>query len=169
MDMIQIASVIGRASKILNWFGVSIVLTLLMVLVAVNAVMRYGFNLPIIWAEDVVGLMLITLVFFALSYCWVADGHVRMTLLYDRLSGRGRAVLDVLAAGVGLFFWGLLFCQSLLDILSAIKLHEILDVSGIILWPFRIVLSVGLLMLNLQFVLSLIDALTKILRKEPEV
>lgn len=167
--MTQIASVIGRATKILNWFGVTIVLTLLMVLVAVNVVMRYGLNLPIIWAEDVVGLMLITLIFFALSHCWIEDGHVRMTLLYDRLSGRGRAVLDVLAAGVGLFFWGVLFYQSLLDVSSAMKLHEILDVSGIILWPFRIVLSVGLLMLNLQFILSLIDALTKMLRKEPEV
>jgi TRAP-type C4-dicarboxylate transport system permease small subunit len=167
--MTKIAYAIENATKILNWFAVTIVLTLLMVLVSVNAAMRYGFNSPIAWAEDVVGLLLITLVFFSLSHCWVEGGHVRMTLIYEHLKGRGKAVLEVLAAGAGLFFWGLLFYRSLLDISSAIELHEMMDVSGIILWPLRSLLSVGLLMLNLQMVVSFIDAFTKMLRKESEV
>ncbi len=166
--MKAIASAIEKMSEILNWFGVTIVLTLLMVLVAVNVAMRYSFNAPIIWAEDVVGLLLVTLVFFGFSHCWVKDSHVRMELLYGRTRGKARATLDIVVALAGLFFWGLLFYQSLLDVAEAYKLNEMFDVSKIILWPFRIILSVGLLMMNLQFVLSLSRAFSKILGKEQE-
>jgi len=165
----SVASIIEKASKYMNWFGVTVVLSMLMVLVAVNVVMRYSFNAPIIWAEDVVGLLLVTMVFFGFSHCWIEDGHVRMTLLYGRAMGKGKAVLDMVVAAAGLFFWGLLFYQSLLDVVEAYKLNEMFDVSKIILWPFRIVLSVGLLMLNLQFVLTFGRALIKVLAKKEEV
>jgi len=153
--MHPIASAIEKTSKTLNWFGVTIILSALMALVAVNVAMRYAFNAPIIWAEDVVVLLLVTMVFFGFSHCWVQDGHVRMTLLYGRVQGRTKAMLEIVIALVGLFFWGLLFYQSLLDIAEAYKLHEMFDVSKIVIWPFRVILSVGLLMLNLQFVLSI--------------
>jgi TRAP-type C4-dicarboxylate transport system permease small subunit len=165
----SIASAIEKASKHLNWFGVTIVLSMLMALVAVNVAMRYSFNAPIIWAEDVIGLLLVTMVFFGFSHCWVKDGHVRMGLLYGRTKGKARAALDTVVALVGLFFWGLLFYQSLLDVAEAYKLNEMFDVSKIIIWPFRIVLSVGLLMLNLQFVLTFSRAFLKILGREEGV
>ncbi len=152
----------------MNWFGVTIVLSLLMALVTVNVVMRYLFNAPIIWGEDVVGLLLVTMVFFGFSHCWVEDGHVRMTLLYGRVKGKAKAALEIVIACVALFFWGLLFYQSLLDIAEAYKLHEMFDVSKIVIWPFRIILSVGLLMLNLQFLLSIGRACSTLSGKRKE-
>lgn len=167
--MTKFDSVVSKITESLNWFGLSILLTGMALLVTSDVIMRYVLNSPIRWATDINGILLMIIVFFSLAHCWVEGGHIRMTILYERLGMRGKAVLNVLAAGCGLFFWGLLFYQSLIDISQAKILHETTDDAGILLWPMRGMLSIGLLIFTLSLFMSFIRALTIALRKEQRV
>lgn len=91
--------------------------SLLMVLVgAENVIARYGYGfISRTFGDDVAGMLsnntyfemqtLLYNVVFLLgaAYVFQVDGHVRVDILFSRLSARSRAMVDV--AGVALFLW----------------------------------------------------------------
>ena len=162
------ASFVGALSRASNWLAAVIVLTAMMLMVSTDVILRYIFNSPLVGGREISGLMLMSIVFLSVAYCWTEDGHIRMTLIYGRLGFRGRSLLDVIATSTGLFFWGLLFFQSCIDISYAIRINEVGDESGLQLWPARLLLSFGLIIFCLELVVSLVKALIKIFHQDKE-
>jgi TRAP-type mannitol/chloroaromatic compound transport system permease small subunit len=75
----------------LSWlYGIAVLVT------AYEVIMRYGLNQPTIWVHDVTITLCATAFVFAGAYAMVKDQHIRITSLYDNLSPRTRAALDVL-------------------------------------------------------------------------
>lgn len=72
-------------------------LTLLMILLTFAiALLRYGFDFGLIALQDVVGYLHILVFMFGMAYTLNNDGHVRVDIIYNRLSGKGRAWVDLL-------------------------------------------------------------------------
>jgi TRAP-type mannitol/chloroaromatic compound transport system permease small subunit len=72
-------------------------LSLLMVLVTfLVVVMRYAFDQGSIALQESVTYMHASLFMLAIAYTLGRDGHVRVDILYQRLSRRGRAWVDLL-------------------------------------------------------------------------
>ncbi len=72
-------------------------LSLLMVLVTfLIVVLRYGFNLGWISMQESVVYMHALLFMLASAYTLKLDGHVRVDIVYQKLSPRGRAWVDLL-------------------------------------------------------------------------
>ena len=73
-------------------------------LVTVNIILRYFFNHPINWVEEVVCYAFIWLGYLAVSYTLSMDAHVRFTLVLDKAPAKAHAAiclaLDVLVAAV---------------------------------------------------------------------
>ena len=71
-------------------------LALLFTLLLLNVVLRYLFDTSLFWAEEVAVTLFIWMGFLAAAYTEAYDGHVRLTLLVDRLSPRLRRINDTL-------------------------------------------------------------------------
>lgn len=72
----------------------AIALSILPLIVFYDVVARYVFNAPTIWATEISIYLLQMLVFLPMGVLVSESAHVRSTLLTDRLSARGRQVLQ---------------------------------------------------------------------------
>ena len=119
---------------------------------ATNASLRYGFDLSSnAWLE--LQWYLFALIFLlGAGYTLKHNGHVRIDLLYGRLSPRGQAWVDLLggllfllplAGLLAWFSWGV-FAQSwAIQEVSA-------DSGGLLRWPIKLALPLGFALLFLQ-------------------
>jgi len=65
-----------------------------------EVVVRYGFNAPTIWANDLSKLIFGVYFVIGGGYTLVYDGHVRVDVLFRRLSLRKQAILNLVTSSV---------------------------------------------------------------------
>ena len=70
-----------------------IVLTLL---TSLDAILRYVFNAPLIWAYDISTYLMGVCVFFGIPYTELKEGHVNVDVFFMRLSTKGRLVANAI-------------------------------------------------------------------------
>lgn len=117
-----------------------------------DVVLRYFFNAPLQWGEEVNGLLLFLSLMLSMTYAWDMNKHIRMELVYVSLKGWKRTVADVVSGLTGIVFFGCLGWQSWRDIEYMRKTHESTEVLNIALWPFRALL----VLISLIFVVKLL-------------
>lgn len=102
---VNIAAPIERLSL---WVGrlSAILLLLLVANVFYDVIMRYVFNDVSIGMQELEWHLYSAVFLLGVSYAMSIDGHVRVDFLYERLSPRRRAVIDV----VGTLLFVLPFC-----------------------------------------------------------
>ena len=137
---------------------------------AANALTRYAFDLSSnAWLE--LQWYLFSAVFLlAAAYTLRHNEHVRIDLLYSRLSARGRAWIDLLG---GLFF--LLPMALVILVLSWPALVESIvrneyssDAGGLLRWPARLLVPVGFLLLVLQGMSEILKRVGFLLGRIPD-
>jgi TRAP-type mannitol/chloroaromatic compound transport system permease small subunit len=137
---------------------------------AANALMRYAFDLSSnAWLE--LQWYLFSAVFLlAAAYTLRHNEHVRIDLLYSRLSPRGRAWIDLLG---GLFF--LLPMAVVIMVLSWPVLIESIvrneyssDAGGLLRWPVKLLIPIGFLLLVLQGVSEIVKRVGFLLGRIPD-
>ena len=139
--------------RLVTWMGklFSVVTLLVVFVVVTEIVMRYLFHAPTLWASE-------SMVFgCALVYVMGAAGtahegrHGKIELLYGRLSARGRVIADVCSFLFFALYLGMLFWASIQYALDSLSVGE---TSGSPwdppVYPFKIALAVGILLLLLQ-------------------
>lgn len=91
--------------------AVAALAVLAMCLLVTGAVLvRYVFGFPVVWVPEIVGYLMVALVFLALGETMLAGRHIRIDLFVGRLPERARAVIELftltLSVGVaGFFTW----------------------------------------------------------------
>lgn len=124
-------------SKWCHDFGTLLVLPLMTALITVDVALRYFFNRPLAWGEEINGLLLFLVLMLSMTYAWDKDKHIRMELVYVRLTGAWRALADIATGVTGIIFFGFLGVQSFRDIDYMFKTNEATEVLAVPLWPFR--------------------------------
>jgi TRAP-type C4-dicarboxylate transport system permease small subunit len=109
-------------------------LFLMMVIVTADVALRYAFNSPLIWAQDLVALYLLgTTIFLGLTPAMRHGDHIAVDLAYSLLSTRMQALASILiygaTAGVCCVF---LYVTANATWLSYVRGEAI---SGLIAWP----------------------------------
>lgn len=131
-----------------SWVCVALVLVL-----AYEVLMRYVFNAPTLWAHLTSTMLSTTLTMLGFAYVHLHRGHIRIDILYNRLSPRARAIHD--ATFTLLLFLPLLF---ILSYISASWMWESWlenEKYGASVWappagPWRTVLLIGWSLFALQ-------------------
>ena len=81
---------VGRAT---SWVALVIV-----VLMAINVLLRYLFSVGTVWSQELEWHLLVPLVLFGMSYALRHGDHVRVDIVYSRFSGRTKALVDLVSA-----------------------------------------------------------------------
>ncbi len=141
------------------------VLVSMMLLTVCDVFLRYVFNRPILGSIEITQSMLITLAFFAIAYCALIGGNVKMDLLVSNLPPRGQAAFDIA---------GYVFCLALSIPMTWRFLSEALDMQrlglasailGIPNYPFYLVVSVACAMLSIVLLIELVKAVYGMVKK----
>jgi TRAP-type C4-dicarboxylate transport system permease small subunit len=79
-------------------------------LVSGAVLLRYVFGIPVLWVPEIVGYLMVVLVFLALGETMLAERHIKIDLFVSRLPRRLRDMLELLtltlSTGVaGFFTW----------------------------------------------------------------
>jgi TRAP-type C4-dicarboxylate transport system permease small subunit len=77
-----------------------------------DVILRYFFNAPIVGAKEIQTCLLPIIVSLALAATQFDKSHIRMDILYDKLSKRTRTVIDYLSLILSLAIWVLITWQS---------------------------------------------------------
>ena len=78
------------------------------VLIIVNAALRYVFNISIIWAYDVLRVLMVGLVFFCTCMVYYQKEHIRFVIIYDRYGPAFRKAFNVFVYLAGILLFGVL-------------------------------------------------------------
>jgi TRAP-type C4-dicarboxylate transport system permease small subunit len=146
-------------------FGTLLVLPVMVLIITANVVMRYFFNAPIPWGEEINGLLLFMTLFLSMTYTWDQKKHIRMELVYVHLKGRWRALSDIITGITGIIFFGLLGLQCIFDIGYMIKTNETGEELHIPLWPFRALAA----LISFVFIFKLIFYMVRGRHEEGEI
>lgn len=107
---------------------------LIMVIISMDAVLRYAFNAPLRWAFELVSYYLMVIgVYFAVSTTFTSGDHISITLLRDVIPPRLRAWIDVVWVSIAAVIFGFMAYGTYHHTISARENVEF--IPGIILWP----------------------------------
>ena len=123
-----------------------------------NATMRYAFNMSSnAWLE--IQWYLFSAVFlFCAGYALLHDQHVRIDVISGRMSKRARAWIDILGTLFFLLPMSIaIMWMSWPVFVQAWELQEMSgSAGGLIVWPARLMVPLGFLLLSLQGISELI-------------
>lgn len=88
----------------------ALVLPVLILTVALNVTLRYGFRMGVIELEELQWHLNAIVVMLCMAYALKHDAHVRVDIFSHRMSERGRALVDLL----GVVFLLLPFCIGII-------------------------------------------------------
>ena len=145
---------------------VSIALLVQMFYVFINVGGRYLFNQPAAGAMEASGEAMIYIVYLSLAYIQLNDSHIRIDLIFSRIGPKTKGVLDIIAYLLGIIFFSFIVWFSFPVALNSLKVREV--VWGSVefpVYPQRFVITLGSLMMIIQLILDLIQAILHL--KEP--
>ena len=67
------------------------------IIVSYEVIMRYLFNSPTIWVNEVSRFLQIWATYLALTYSFHKQDFIRITVIYDRLNENGKKILDFIS------------------------------------------------------------------------
>ena len=94
--------------RLVSWIAL-----LLALVMGANVLMRYGFSLGSIWMQELEWHLLVPICLIGMSYALRHGEHVRVDILYVRLSPRGRIAVDLAGSLLGMAFSALVIWLSL--------------------------------------------------------
>jgi TRAP-type C4-dicarboxylate transport system permease small subunit len=128
------------------WLGLlsSAVLGAMMLFIFVSALLRYGFNAPIVGANEVLSLAAVAMVMLGLPLVTTRDAHVRIDLLDGALGRWGKAVTDALYRVIALVVLWFLTRAYVLRTLDAYEFEDTTNMLDAVIWPFYALVAFGM-------------------------
>lgn len=135
-----------------GWLSTAII-PVLSVLIVYEVIARYAFSAPTSWAFEISYMLMGSCLMLAIGFCLQLRRHIRVDFLYDHVSIKKRAMIDL----VGYVFFllpMLLWCSWGLweYFLEAYKANESSGESAWnpLIWPFKYTFPVGFFLLAMQ-------------------
>lgn len=153
-----------RLGRVLS-LGILLIFGLLILEVA----LRYFFNSPTVWANELTQMIFGAYVVLSGGHLLWCGGHVNVDILYSRFSAKTKALLDVLTSSVFFAFClMLLYYGGSLAVESLGRWEHSQSPWNPPLYPIKLTIPLGALLVLLQGIANLLrDILVLAGRKEP--
>jgi TRAP-type mannitol/chloroaromatic compound transport system permease small subunit len=151
---------VDRFSNVVGWL-VSFFLVGIIVVMLFEMTMRRVLALPQMWTQEMSQFLFGIYAALIGGYTCLYNGHIRMDVLYSKLSQRGRIIMDLATAVFFILFLGVLIWKgSELTALSMIRMERSDSAWGPLLWPTRLMVPLGAFLLLLQVCSNLVKNIT---------
>jgi TRAP-type C4-dicarboxylate transport system permease small subunit len=144
-------------SELTDKLGTLIFLPAIVAIITLDVVMRYLLKDALVWSQEVTGILLFMFFFACQGNCFEGGHHIRMDIAYNNYPYWAKKLTIVISCLSGLFFFGLIGLQGVLEIPYMLKVNETSDELRLPLWPFR----AFMVFCCLQMVLLLISTIFK--------
>ena len=147
---------IGRAT---SWLVLVIV-----VLMAINVLLRYTFSEGSVWAQELEWHLLSPLILFGMSYALLHAEHVRVDVLYAGFSERNKLRVDLISAALCIMISAIIIWLSLKYVQQSWVINEqSADPGGLPWrWALKSLIPIGFTLLILQSVAVALGVLEKL-------
>ena len=160
-----IDSVNDRVGNLLSYF-----LLLFFVLLLVEVVLRYFFNSPTVWSNELAQMLFGAYAILAGGYILSTGGHVNVDILYSRLSKKSRAALDIFTSSLFFLFCGMLLVYGgSLAWDSLARFEHSQSAWNPPLYPAKLTIPLAALLLMLQGLAKLIRDILILFNIDTEV
>lgn len=141
----------------------------LIAVMSYEVIMRYVFDSPTSFAYDVSRMMGATIIVLGWAYVHQRKEHIRVDVLYIRLSNKGKAMFDAVLTVI--FFFPLisgLVWFAATALLDAFRFGEVLveTTSKYPAWPIRSIYFIGVSLLLLQGIVTFVRDLQFLVGKK---
>ena len=142
----------------------------IMILITVDVVARTFFNHPFQGVSEIVSSCIIILCFFEIPYCLMKGSHVRSTIIYDKVSQRTKACIDLVCCLLGIIVFILIILSSYNNLLQAIEINDA-ELAGsvrISTIPGRFAIVFGSVVMVIEYVFLTVRNILKIISPETD-
>jgi len=153
--------------RISEWAGKASawLIPLLIAELVYDTIARYIFNAPTAWSYDISYMFYGASFMGGAAYTLLLDEHVRIEVIYERVSTKSRAIID--AIGYVVFFFPSMGALLYFGTEFTIKSWKILETSGESMWsppiyPFKAIIPVTVLLLIIQGIVQFVRCLVTI-------
>ncbi|MFU0831469.1 MAG: hypothetical protein ACFWUC_00780 [Oscillospiraceae bacterium] len=153
-------------SKIENAVMITTILVMLVVLFA-QVLMRYVFNSPLVWSEEVARYLFVYLTFIGISFGISKGTHIRMEFLINKFPVIVRKILDICISffSAGIFVFLAPQCNSFLQT----QTYVLSTATQIPMHLIYIALPIGLILAAIRLVMQGIAQIWDLKEKKAEM
>jgi TRAP-type mannitol/chloroaromatic compound transport system permease small subunit len=166
-----IKTIVSSIETISIWTGkiASWLVVLLMLIISYEVAMRYIFSAPTIWGYEL-SMMLGGSILLMLAFVHQRDANIRVEIIYERVSTRWKALLNVIGALIFAYPCGVYFIVGAYQYM--VRSYVTDEKMSLSFWyppaaPFRTVVFASIVLLILQLTASLIRDLHILIKGEP--
>jgi len=154
----RVTDVLGRAT---SWLALVIV-----VLMATNVLLRYGFSIGSVWAQELEWHLLAPLILFGMSYAMLHGEHVRVDVLYAKFGERTKLWVELVSQVLCILISLVIVWLSIKYVQQAYAINEQSPDPGGLThrWVLKALIPLGFGFLVLQCVASTLGVLEKLRR-----
>ncbi len=129
-------------------------------ILAYEVVVRYVFNSPTLWVQEVSIYLFMWTMLVGASYTLMKGKHVRIDLLFDHLPRTVQLLLDAVTGAFGMFFCAVVAQQAYKMIQTSFKYGKVsATILRVPMWLIQLPLLLGFGFLTFQFFFIIIDRL----------
>ncbi|MCC8060627.1 MAG: TRAP transporter small permease [Clostridiales bacterium] len=153
-------SVLRKGSRLLELFlsimdGIAAISVFaIMLLITADVLSRVLLNKPFAGTAEIVSSVIIIVCFLEIPYVAVKGAHVRTTMLYDKVGAKGKLLIDIGAAILGILVYAFIIRASWGGFTNAIAIGEA-EIAGsvrITTIPGRFSIIFGSALMILEFI-----------------
>jgi TRAP-type C4-dicarboxylate transport system permease small subunit len=148
--------------RLMSWFAViaGAILFALMWLICANSISRKLLNAPIVGTLEITEALMPFVILLPMAFTQFRDGHIRVTLITDRLPRKLQTWLHVATLIIAAVFFAWVAYATLGFALRAFRISETAwGVIRIPLWPSKGVITAGAVLLAIQYLLDAVRIL----------
>ncbi|MFC1991020.1 TRAP transporter small permease [Chloroflexota bacterium] len=154
-SFMRIAKLIQNFNRYLYYIG-AFPLAITTVVTVTDVSGRY-FGHPLFGAMEIGQFCLVIVIAFSLAHTQAKKGQIDIDLFFNLLPSRVRTVTKIVTTFLALGVMSIMAWGAIPWIQAAVARREWTDTLRWSVWPFKIVLFVGIFCLCLQLILDLID------------
>ncbi|MEH7344238.1 TRAP transporter small permease [Bacillus sp. JJ1532] len=124
-----------------------------------GVIMRYIFNSPVHWIEEIFALTLVWAIFIGFSTALKNNNHIALDLLYSILPKKIQRILDLIGYLIGIMFSIFFIYYGFLMVIEAYKIGGVSLDARLPLWITSIIMPLTGLFLILAYIEKIINHL----------
>lgn len=146
-------NMVQKTTRALSYVGMAFIFPM-MLLTSTDAAGRDIFSRPVRGAFEMSSLMLSIFILLGLAYAQQMKDHVRVTILIDRLPVRLSCTITIITTLLSMFIVAVMSWQGIVVALESSSVTDMLRISQ---FPFRLLVTLGGILLFLEFLFDLVD------------